>query len=62
LLGVKYKREGNGQYAHSNLITLLNGQGEIIYQLAGLNQQVDDAVKHIVTATGHSSASLRSHD
>lgn len=37
LLGVKFKKEKNGQFAHSNLITVLNTKGEIIFQKAGLN-------------------------
>jgi protein SCO1/2 len=36
LLGVKFKQEANGQYAHSNLITVLNREGEIVHQRAGL--------------------------
>lgn len=32
LLGVRYKREANGQYSHSNVITLLSTNGEILYQ------------------------------
>jgi protein SCO1/2 len=62
LLGVKYKREGNGQFAHSNLITVLNRDGEIIYQLPGLNQDIADIVKHIVAATGNERLTARSHD
>ena len=47
LLGVKFKREASGQFAHSNLITILNDQGEIIHQLAGLNQDIGETVKQI---------------
>ena len=38
LLGVKYKRDLRGQFAHSNLITVLNAEGEIAHQQVGLNQ------------------------
>ena len=51
LLGVKFKREASGQFAHSNLITVLNEQGEIIHQLTGLNQEVGETVKRIVSAS-----------
>lgn len=44
LLGVNYQQDARGQFAHSNLITLLNKEGEIAYQLQGLNQRVDDLV------------------
>ena len=49
LLGVKFKRETTGQFAHSNLITILNEQGEIIHQLAGLNQDIGETVKRIAS-------------
>lgn len=38
LLGVNYKKDARGQFAHSNVITLLNREGEVAYQLAGLQQ------------------------
>ena len=47
LLGVKYKQEANGQFAHSNVITLLNEEGEIVRQLVGLGQNIDEMVKSI---------------
>lgn len=37
LLGIKFKKEADGQFAHSNIITLLNEQGEIVHQQLGLN-------------------------
>jgi protein SCO1/2 len=37
LLGVKYKKEPSGQYAHSNVITILDKEGEIVHQQIGLN-------------------------
>jgi protein SCO1/2 len=38
LLGVRYKPEGDGQFAHTNLITLLNAEGEILHQQNGLGK------------------------
>jgi len=38
LLGVKFKKDSAGQFAHSNVITLLNTKGEIVYQQIGLNR------------------------
>jgi protein SCO1/2 len=43
LLGVKYKQESDGMYSHSNLITLLNGEGEIVHQRTGLKGGLDEA-------------------
>jgi len=45
LVGVKYKQDARGQFAHSNLITLLNGEGEVIHQQAGLLGDVSTAAK-----------------
>ena len=47
ILGVKYKEQTNGQFAHSNLITVLNGEGEIAHQLSGLGQDINATVRVI---------------
>ena len=39
LLGVNYTEDARGQFAHSNVITLLNSEGEIAFQHAGLKQE-----------------------
>ena len=36
--GVNYSEDARGQFAHTNLITLLNAEGEVAYQHAGLKQ------------------------
>lgn len=43
LLGVKFKQESDGQFAHSNLITVLNREGEIVHQRAGLQGGLAEA-------------------
>jgi len=43
LLGVKYKQEAGGGFAHSNLVTILNAQGEIVHQRNGLKGGLDEA-------------------
>ena len=45
LLGVKFKQDARGQFAHSNLLTLLNAEGEIVHQHAGLNGDISEAAK-----------------
>jgi protein SCO1/2 len=62
LLGVKFKREASGQFAHSNLITILNSKGEIIHQLSGLNQNVEEAVKLVIGANTEAIKLQPSHD
>lgn len=48
LLGVKYKQEADGQFAHSNLITVLNREGEIVHQRAGLQGGLAEAAAALV--------------
>ncbi|MES2695785.1 MAG: SCO family protein [Verrucomicrobiota bacterium] len=50
LLGVKFKQDARGQFAHSNLITVLNAEGEIAHQLAGLQGDVSNAAKAVALA------------
>lgn len=38
LLGVNYVEDSRGQFAHSNIITLLNAEGEVAFQHTGLKQ------------------------
>lgn len=47
LLGVKYKKDARGQFAHSNIITVLDPGGEVVHQQIGLNQLPEETVKHI---------------
>jgi protein SCO1/2 len=47
LLGVKFKKEPTGQFAHSNVITLLNAEGEIVSQQLGLNREPAPFVEEV---------------
>ena len=38
LLGVNYAEDSRGQFAHTNVITLLNADGEVAFQHTGLKQ------------------------
>lgn len=40
LIGFRYKKEPDGSFSHSNIITILNKEGEIIHQQIGLNQDI----------------------
>lgn len=44
LLGIKFKKDPQGQFAHSNVITVLNPDGEIVHQLNGLNLDITPAI------------------
>ena len=45
LLGVKFKKDVRGQFAHSNVITILDAGGEIVRQIPGLNRDPAEAVR-----------------
>ena len=47
LLGVKFREEANGQFAHSNIITVLNAEGEIVHQQIGLGQDIQETVRRL---------------
>lgn len=47
LLGVNYRKDERGQYAHSNLISILNRDGEVIHQQVGLNKEPEETLKAI---------------
>jgi len=49
LLGVKYKQEADGSFAHSNLFTILNREGEIVHQRIGLQSGIEAAVTALTT-------------
>jgi protein SCO1/2 len=50
LLGVNYTEDARGQFAHSNVITLLNAEGEIAFQHLGLRQDPSALIDAIARA------------
>jgi protein SCO1/2 len=50
VLGLKYKKDLQGQFAHSNVITILSPEGEIIQQQSGLPQTIEPLVAAIKRA------------
>jgi protein SCO1/2 len=51
LLGVKYKQEADGMFSHSNIVTVLNREGEIVHQRTGLKGGLDEAAAALVATT-----------
>jgi protein SCO1/2 len=47
LLGIKYKRDPNGGFIHSNVITVLNKAGEIVHRHEGLQQDMASTLEAI---------------
>lgn len=50
LLGVKFKSDARGQFSHSNVITILNAEGEIAFQRNGLQGDALEPARAIVAA------------
>lgn len=59
LLGVKYRQGARGQFSHSNLVTILNAQGEMSYQMAGLMADVSGAAKAVTAAARSADVALQ---
>ena len=53
LLGVKFKADAQGQFVHSNVISLLNAEGEIVYQQTGLNSDNQEIVRRVEKLAVH---------
>jgi protein SCO1/2 len=47
VLGVRYRANGEGGFDHSAIITLLNEQGEILYQKPDMQVDPEDFITHI---------------
>lgn len=48
LLGVKYTQGTTGQFSHSNLLTVLNAEGEVIHQRNGLMGDVSETAEAVL--------------
>jgi protein SCO1/2 len=47
LLGIRYKKDRQGDFAHANVITVLNKEGEIVHRHAGLKQNLAETLAAI---------------
>ncbi|MEZ4287743.1 MAG: SCO family protein [Polyangiales bacterium] len=52
VLGVRYRKTGDGQFSHSNLITLLDRDGVVVHQTEGISQSPVPIVDHIKAMLG----------
>jgi protein SCO1/2 len=50
LLGVKYKQEADGAFSHSNLISVLNAEGEMVHQRSGLQGGLEKTAAAVALA------------
>jgi len=51
VLGIQYRKVGEKDFAHSNLITILDANGEVIHRQKGLEADPQDTIKAIVAAS-----------
>ena len=49
LIGFKFKKDEKEGYSHSNLITFLNDEGEIVHQQVGLNQDITSSTEKLLS-------------
>lgn len=47
LLGVKFRKDAQGQFSHSNVLTVLNAEGEIAFQETGLSVPTKRVVERL---------------
>lgn len=47
VLNVRYRRDGDGNIDHSNLITLLDTEGHLVFQREGLEGDPDEVVRAV---------------
>ncbi len=60
LLNVKFKKDAQGQFQHSNVISLLNAQGEIVFQQVGLNADPAEMIRQAWLLAGQADHQLLS--
>lgn len=53
LFGFRYVKDDQGNYSHSNLINVLDKNGEIAYQHEGLNKDIDDIINKLESLTNN---------
>ena len=49
MLGVNYKEVAEGEYSHSNIISLLDKEGVLVSQVNGLNKSTADLTEKLVS-------------
>jgi len=47
-LGIRYRREEEGSFAHANIITVLDADGQIVYQEEGLGADLSPLVTELL--------------
>ena len=50
LLGVNFQKDTRGQFMHSNIITVLNGEGEVVHQQMGIRAEALPTIQAIQRA------------
>ncbi|MDR3404306.1 MAG: SCO family protein [Chthoniobacter sp.] len=50
LLGVNFQKDARGQFMHSNLITVLNAEGEVVHQQTGIRGDTSSTIQALQRA------------
>lgn len=50
VLGVNFQKDARGQFMHSNLITVLNADGEVVHQQAGIRSEAQPIIEALQRA------------
>lgn len=53
MLGVQYVKQGDGEFAHSNLVSVLDTEGKVAVRVEGLNQPMSSAALEIENMLKH---------
>ncbi len=53
VLGVQYRRNADGSYTHSNLITVLDAEGRIVHRVEGLSKPMEAEAAAIAGLVGN---------
>lgn len=52
LINVQYQKNSDGDFSHSNIITLLDKEGKLVFQKEGINASQDDTLKRLKALAG----------
>ncbi|MCA9603273.1 MAG: SCO family protein [Myxococcales bacterium] len=52
VLGIQYRETADGQFNHSNVLTLLDAEGRVAHQVEGVGKPADEIIERIEKAAG----------
>lgn len=52
LINVQYQKNSDGDFSHSNIITILDKEGKFVFQKEGINQNQEETIKRLKELAG----------